>query len=471
MSETLINGDTAYMLICMALVNLMTPGLAFFYGGLVRSSNVLSIMAQNYASMGLMTIIWTAWGYVFPLSFLLLSCEDDDASLLSPRDYGVAANDAKTTVADIFLLLLLLLLLYRLRKNRYSLCFGESQGDFMGNPKSHYFLENTNNNSPQPSIPGLVFCGFQGMFAVIAPALMTGAFADRVNFGPYMVFIALWAHLVYFPVCHWIWGGGWMAKQGVWDFAGGIVIHVTAGFSALATVVALPSRHHLDASVENKPHNIPFVALGTGLLWFGWFGFNGGSALGANNQAAYASINSEISASAALFGWMMFEWVLEGKPTLIGACVGAIAGLATITPAAGFVDPWSALLIGFLCVPFCYACIEITKRYKLDDALDVWAVHGMGGFLGTVCVGIFATEKVSGNVDASGKQFLIQLLAASGIAVYSFVIGYLLIKVIDKFSKVAVDADTYAKGLDVSIHGHEAYFDSSNDGSKKVVGV
>jgi Amt family ammonium transporter len=162
---------------------------------------------------------------------------------------------------------------------------------------------------------------------------------------------------------------------------------------------------------------------------------------------------------------------LEGKPTLIGACVGAIAGLATITPAAGFVDPWSALLIGFLCVPFCYACIEITKRYKLDDALDVWAVHGMGGFLGTVCVGIFATEKVSGNVDASGKQFLIQLLAASGIAVYSFVIGYLLIKVIDKFSKVAVDADTYAKGLDVSIHGHEAYFDSSNDGSKKVVGV
>ena len=254
MSETLINGDTAYMLICMALVNLMTPGLAFFYGGLVRSSNVLSIMAQNYASMGLMTIIWTAWGYVFLLSFLLLSCEDDDASLLSPRDYGVATNDAKTTVADIFLLLLLLLLLlYRLRKNRYSLCFGESQGDFIGNPKSHYFLENTNNNSPQPSIPGLVFCGFQGMFAVIAPALMTGAFADRVNFGPYMVFIALWAHLVYFPVCHWIWGGGWMAKQGVWDFAGGIVIHVTAGFSALATVVALPSRHHLDASVENKP--------------------------------------------------------------------------------------------------------------------------------------------------------------------------------------------------------------------------
>jgi len=372
-------------------------------------------MAQNYASMGLMTIIWTAWGY--------------------------------------------------------SLCFGESLGDFIGNPKSHYFLENTNNNSPEPTIPGLVFCGFQGMFAVIAPALMTGAFADRVNFGPYMVFIALWAHLVYFPVCHWIWGGGWMAKQGVWDFAGGIVIHVTAGFSALATVVALPSRHHLDASVENKPHNIPFVALGTGLLWFGWFGFNGGSAFGANNQAAYASINSEISASAALFGWMMFEWVLEGKPTLIGACVGAIAGLATITPAAGFVDPWSALLIGFLCVPFCYGCIEITKRYKLDDALDVWAVHGMGGFLGTVCVGIFATEKVSGNVDASGKQFLIQLLAASGIAVYSFVIGYVLIKVIDKFSKVAVDADTYAKGLDVSIHGHEAYFDGSNDGSKKVVGV
>merc|ERR1712216_579774 len=271
--------------VSMALVNLMTPGLAFFYGGLVRSSNVLTIMMQNYVSMGLITLVWVVWGY--------------------------------------------------------SLCFGTSKNGVIGSARTHYFLEDlaAQELPNAPGMPGLVFAGFQGMFAVIAPSLMTGAFADRVRFVPYVLFIFFWVHLVYFPVCHWIWGGGWMAKQGVWDFAGGIVIHVTAGFSALATVVALPSRHHLDASVENKPHNIPFVALGTGLLWFGWFGFNGGSALGANNQAAYASINSEISASAALFGWMMLEWILEGKPTLIGACVGAIAGLATITPAAGFVDP------------------------------------------------------------------------------------------------------------------------------------
>ena len=331
-------GTTAFMIVSMALVNLMTPGLAFFYGGLVRSSNVLTIMMQNYVSMGLITLVWVVWGY--------------------------------------------------------SLCFGTSKNGVIGSARTHYFLENlaTQELPYAAEMPGLVFAGFQGMFAVIAPSLMTGAFADRVRFVPYVLFIFFWVHLVYFPFAHWVWGGGWMARNGVKDFAGGIVVHITAGFSALATVVALPNRRKLEGEdVDTNPHNIPFVALGTGLLWFGWFGFNGGSALAADHTAALAAMNSEISASAALFFWLMLEWKMEGKPTLVGACVGAIAGLATITPCAAFVKPWAALIIGTLCVPWCYACIELTKKYNLDDALDVWAVHGMGGFFGTLCVGIFSS--------------------------------------------------------------------------------
>ena len=232
------------------------------------------------------------------------------------------------------------------------------------------------------------------MFAVITPALMTGAFADRVMFKPYLLFIFLWIHLVYYPFCHWIWGGGWMMDEGVWDFAGGIVVHCTAGFGALAVVMALPHRKKLEPELDTDPHNIPFVALGTALLWFGWFGFNGGSALGANQQAGYALINTEISASCALFVWLMIEWVHKGKPTLVGACVGAIAGLATVTPAAGFVYPWAAMVIGCLAAPWCYFLIEVVKnKFDLDDALDVFAVHGMGGYLGTLLIGVLADDR------------------------------------------------------------------------------
>ena len=410
------SGNTAFVLVSMALVNLMTPGLAFFYGGLVRSSNVLTIMMQNYASMGLVTIIWVMWGY--------------------------------------------------------SLCFGTSKGSgFIGAPADHYFLEGmgefTTDADAGNTIPEIVFAGFQGMFAVIAPSLMTGAFADRVRFVPYLIFIAVWVHLVYFPFCHWVWGGGWMARHGVKDFAGGIVVHTTAGFSALATVVALPNRQKMEgAEVDKSPHNIPFVALGTGLLWFGWFGFNGGSALEANSTAALAAMNSEISASAALFFWMLLEWKLEGKPTLVGACVGAIAGLATITPAAAYVKPWAALVIGILCVPWCYACIEITKKYELDDALDVWAVHGMGGLFGTLCIGIFANNDVAG-FEAGGKLFGIQLLAVTGCAVYSFIIGYATIKAIGKFMPVVPGQDDLKLGLDISMHGAKAYSGEDHSGSVK----
>ena len=410
-------GDTAFMIVSMALVNLMTPGLAFFYGGLVRSTNVLTIMLQNYVSMGLITVVWVAWGY--------------------------------------------------------SLCFGHSKNGVIGSARSHYFLEDMDNaNDYGGSVPELVFAGFQGMFAVIAPSLMTGAFADRVRFVPYVIFILVWVHLVYFPWAHWVWGNGWVARQGVKDFAGGIVVHTTAGFSALATVFALPHRKKLEGEqFDTNPHNIPFVALGTGLLWFGWFGFNGGSALAANGDAALAAMNSEISASAALFCWLLLEWKMTGKPTLVGACVGAIAGLATITPAAAYVKPWAALVIGCLCVPWCYACVELTHKYSLDDALDVWAVHGMGGLFGTLCIGIFANSDMTGGAfEAGGALFGKQLLAVVGCAVYSFVIGYVTIKAIEKVMPVVPGDDERKAGLDISMHGGKAYNEDSNSkrGSQNV---
>jgi Amt family ammonium transporter len=300
--------------------------------------------------------------------------------------------------------------------------------------------------------------GYHGMFAVIAPALMTGAFADRMLFGPYLVYIFCWIHLVYFPWCHWVWGpDGWVAGYGVVDFAGGIVLHVTAGFSALATVMALPARRKLEVDLDTEPHNIPFVALGTGLLWFGWFGFNAGSALGANSVAAFAAINSEISASCALFAWLVIEWLHKGKPTLVGACVGAIAGLATITPAAGFIKPWAAMVIGVSCAPFCYSLVELLKhKLQIDDALDVFAVHGMGGFLGTILTGVFADKTVNG-VQGSAEMFGKQLLACTGCALYSFIVGYALIKVIGYFMEVVPEKTDIFVGLDLSLHGEKAY--------------
>jgi len=307
------------------------------------------------------------------------------------------------------------------------------------------------------------------MFAVIAPALMTGAFADRMMFAPYLIFIAAWVHLVYFPFCHSVWGGGFLAEWGVWDFAGGIVVHISAGFSALAAVMAMPHRKKIEAELDTDPHNIPFVALGTGMLWFGWFGFNAGSALAADTAAANAGINTEISASCALFAWMVIEWLHKGKPTLVGACVGAIAGLATITPAAGFVRPWAAMIIGLLSAPWCYGLVELVKdKLVIDDALDVFAVHGMGGFLGTLCIGIFADENV-GPIKASGELFGKQFAAAVGTAVYAYAVGFALVKVIEKFMKIIPPQHALELGLDASIHGERAYKDTSQNGGKTAV--
>jgi len=307
-------------------------------------------------------------------------------------------------------------------------------------------------------VPGLVFAGYQGMFAVITPALMTGAFADRILFGPYLAFIAIWLIVVYCPFCHAIWGPeGWLGVWGVKDFAGGIVVHTTAGFSALAAVHYLGAREDIvgKEKVDNTPHNIPFVALGTALLWFGWFGFNGGSALASGDGAAFAAVNTEIAASTALSVWTLIDWYKNGKPTLVGMCVGAIAGLATITPAAGFVRPWAAFLIGFLAGCFCYFCCELKNMLKWDDALDVWGVHGMGGALGSVLLGVLADKDVGG--QAAGAEFFAkQLCTVVGCAAYSYIMTLFLLKAIESVTRIKTTAEEM-DNLDAAFHGEDAY--------------
>lgn len=297
------------------------------------------------------------------------------------------------------------------------------------------------------------------MFAVITPALMTGAFADRLRFLPYLIFISIWVLVVYCPFCHWIWGpGGWMGEWGVKDFAGGIVVHTTAGFSALATVHFLGSRAKIaGATPRNVPHNIPFVALGTALLWFGWFGFNGGSALASTGSAAFAAVNSEIAASTALVVWMIVDWVKMKRPSLVGVCVGAIAGLATITPCAGFVLPWAAFVIGAVASIFCYLCCELKNKCSWDDALDVWGVHGMGGALGSILIGALADEAVGG-VSASGELFAKQLAAVLIAAIYSYLATVLILFLIGLVVRLKPNLEEITDP-DKSFHGEAAYMD------------
>jgi Amt family ammonium transporter len=412
---TIDSGHTAWILVSMALVQLMLPGLAFFYAGLLRPNSVIAMMMQNFAAMGLITVMW----------FLFV----------------------------------------------FSLCFGHTYYFFgsittfgaFNNVDGLPLFRNTINGTHDGGtvvgdIPGLVFAGYQGMFACITPALMTGAFADRLRFAPYLVFIGLWIIVVYAPFCHWVWGGGWMGTWGVWDFAGGIVVHTTAGFSALAAVHVLGSREKIEgAKVDEQPHNIPFVALGTALLWFGWFGFNGGSALASTGGAAFAAVNSEIAASTALSVWVAIEWVRNGKPSLVGLCVGAIAGLATITPCAGFVRPWGAFIVGIAAAVFCYACCELKNRAGWDDALDVWGVHGMGGALGSILVGVLSDPTVTGGDPAwSGPQLGKQVVATLIAAVYSYIVSVVLLKLIGLVMRLKPTKEEMAD-IDKAWHGELAY--------------
>jgi Amt family ammonium transporter len=397
-------GNTGFMLLCTSLVMLMTPGLAFFYGGLVGRKNVLAIMIQSFVSMGWTTVIWFAVGY--------------------------------------------------------SLSFSGGEGGIIGN-LDKAFLNGIALDTPaaaNKSIPELVFVAYQMMFAIITPALITGAFANRVTFKAYMVFLTGWLLLVYFPFVHMIWGGGLLAQWGVKDFAGGIVVHNTAGLAALASVLYVGRRQIADRG----PHSIPLVALGTGLLWFGWYGFNAGSELSVDSVTAVAFLNTDVAASFAAIAWLFTAWFLEKRPSFIGLLTGAVAGLATITPAAGFVSPIAAVVIGLVAGVVCYGAVALKNRLRWDDALDVWGVHGVGGFLGIVLLGVFATTAFNpGGVDgllAGNPGFLgIQLAAVLLSSVWAFGFTYAMLWLIDRVTPVHVAAGVEETGLDSALHQEEAY--------------
>ncbi len=399
-------GDTAFVLISAALVMIMTPGLAFFYGGLVRRKNFLAIMLQSFISMGVVTVIWVAIGY--------------------------------------------------------SLAFSGGAGGVIGN-FNWVFLKGVgvHPNKWAPHIPALAHFVFQEMFAIITPALITGAFADRVHFKSYLKFLVAWSILVYVPLVHWIWGGGFLAKWGVLDFAGGMVVHTSAGFAALASVWVVGARKFAPGE-RTLPHNVAFVALGTALLWFGWFGFNAGSALAADGVAAHAFVNTDIAASVAMCTWMAISWVRTSKPSAVGSFTGAVAGLACITPCAGYVPTWASFVIGFLAGCVCYAAVAFKTHMKWDDALDVWAAHGVGGLLGTILLGAFAELAVNAaghnGLFAGGAAFFgKQVAAAFLVAAYCFVVTFLILKVLNRFERIRVPDDVELAGLDTELEEEEAY--------------
>jgi Amt family ammonium transporter len=399
------SGDTAFVLISAALVLLMTPGLAFFYGGLVRHKNVLTIMMQSFISMGVVTILWVLVGF----------------SLAYGGDHGGVIGDFR---------------------------FAGLNG--VGATPSHLYA---------PTIPFLAFFLFQLMFAIITPALISGAFADRVTFRAYLIFLVLWSLLVYIPFVHWVWGGGFLAQWGVKDFAGGIVVHLSAGMAALASIFVVGKRR-ITPNEKALPHNIPFVALGAGLLWFGWFGFNGGSELAANGVAAVAFVNTNSAAAAGMVMWLILAWWREGHPSVTGAMAGAVAGLATVTPAAGFVPPWAGVVIGLLASIACYFAVQFRMRQDWDDALDVWGVHGVGGALGTILTGVFAyaaINGVNGLLAGNARQLGVQTLGVVIAAVYSFVVTYLILRGISLITPVRVSNEVEAEGLDTFLHGEPAY--------------
>lgn len=399
-------GNTGFMLLCSSLVMLMTPGLAFFYGGLVGRKNVLTIMMQSFVSLGWTTIIWIAFGY--------------------------------------------------------SLCFSGDVGGIIGN-LNMAFLNGVDLTTPSPvndTIPLIVFIAYQMMFAIITPALISGAFTNRVTFKAYMFFLTFWLVFVYFPFVHMIWGGGILQQWGVLDFAGGIVVHNIAGMAALASVLYVGKRK----VVDSRPHSIPLVALGTGLLWFGWYGFNAGSEFRVDSVTAVAFLNTDIAASFAAITWLIVDWFFTKKPKFLGLLTGAVAGLATITPAAGFVSPVTAVIIGIIAGVVCYFAVSLKNKLKLDDALDVWGVHGVGGLIGIILLGVFASVKfnpsgVNGLLAGNVSFFVKQLVAVVVSSIWAFGFTYGMLWLINKVTPVKVEEAHELAGLDKSLHGEEAYID------------
>ncbi len=400
-------GDIAWVLISTALVMLMTPGLAFFYGGMVGRKNVLGVLMQCFTILCVLSVQWVLYGY--------------------------------------------------------SLSFGPGKGFWGGlqwigltgvgfQPYADYAA----------TIPHQLFMVFQMMFAVITPALIIGAFAERMKFSAFLVFMILWATFVYDPVCHWVWGvGGWLKDLGALDFAGGTVVHINAGIAALMTAIFIGKRNGGNKAI--LPHNLPFTILGTALLWFGWFGFNAGSSLGANELAVNAFVVTNTAAAAAGLSWALIDWIFGEKPTVLGTVTGAVAGLVAITPAAGYVSALSAIIIGLLVSVFCYMAVALIKpRFGYDDALDVFGVHCVGGIWGALATGLFASKAVNpagadGLFFGNPKQFLIQAAAVGVTLAYSFVVSLILYKIVDAIFKVRVSPKDEKIGLDLTQHHENAY--------------
>jgi len=394
-------GDTAWVLVSTALVMLMTPGLALFYGGMVRGKNVLGTIMQSFIAIAIVSLQWILIGY---------------SLVFGPDVHGIIGNLDWIGLRGVGV-----------------------------NPNPDY----------APTIPHIAFMMYQAMFAVITPALITGAFAERMKFSSYFVFTLLWSTLVYDPVAHWVWGaGGWLKEMGTLDFAGGIVVHLISGISALAAALVIGKRKgYLQEAIY--PHNLPMTVLGAGLLWFGWFGFNAGSALSAGALSTMAFVATHTSAVAATVMWVIIEWLHRGKPTMFGAATGSVAGLATITPASGFVGPMSALIIGLAAGSVCYLALNMKTKFGYDDSLDAFGVHGIGGIAGTFATGLFAQTIInpSGNngLFFGNHQLLIsQMIAISVTAIYSFVVTAIILKALDKTIGLRVDEESEESGLDLS---------------------
>jgi Amt family ammonium transporter len=407
MMDSINAGDTAWVLIATALVMLMTPALAFFYGGMVRKKNVLSTLNFSFILMAVISIQWVLFGF--------------------------------------------------------TLAFGKSAGGIIGglNFLGLAGVGSEPNADYAGTIPFLLFAAYQMMFAVITPALITGTFVERVRFKAFLIFSVVWATLVYDPVAHWVWGvGGILRGLGALDFAGGTVVHITAGFSALAFALVIRKRKEFGNGAL-EPHNIPYSVLGAGLLWVGWFGFNGGSALAANGLAVTALVNTNTAAAAAGVMWMLLSW-RDNKPSVLGIITGAVVGLVAVTPAAGFVTPLAALVIGGLAAPISYYAIKLRQSRGLDESLDVWACHGMGGLWGALATGLFATKAVNaagadGLFYGNPMQFVVQLAAAAATVVFAFIVTYVVATIIKRTIGLSVTETEEQLGLDIAEHGERAY--------------
>ncbi|MBK7254358.1 MAG: ammonium transporter [Ignavibacteria bacterium] len=418
-------GNTGFMLLATSLVMLMTPGLAFFYGGLVGRKNVLAIMIQSFVSMGWTTVMW----YLFGFSMCFSGNCVDGTDLLG----GIVGNFNWVFMSGIDL--------------NTSSAVSTAAGNIpiFGNA----------------GIPMIVFAAYQMMFAIITPALITGAFANRVKFAAYLIFLTLWLLLVYFPFVHMMWGGGILWNWGVKDFAGGIVVHNIAGMAALASVLYVGKRKIVDQGL----HSIPLIALGTGLLWFGWYGFNAGSEFAVDSVTANAFLNTDLAASFAAVVWILLAWWIEKKPKFVGLLTGAVAGLATITPAAGYVTTTSAVIIGILAGLVCYFAVALKNKLGWDDALDVWGVHGVGGMIGIILLGVFGTVAVNAN-GANGLLygdsgfFIKQILAVVISSIYAFGFTWVMLWIIDRITPVKLTRAEEEIGLDEILHGEHAYTDA-----------